>query len=314
MEGCHRSKMRVSDTYDNNTILMPQGLGYCSLRMNREMNVDSNYFEIEILVLDNITGVSLGVTPSLYPLDSIIGFGEGSIGYCAEDGGVYKNEFVGQKVVQGPRLEPPLLKGDVLGCGINFNTVEDGYVEVWFTIKTTRNHHEKGIIIWPQKVFENSGFYPMIAITCSGKYGSVAAVKYLGHCKADTPDLSKLSILRLNILKCSQTGHCSNQWQTSSTSCIILTFFTYSSLPPLLATFPSQSAWNGAVPPLNLTSIILALLLLMVVQLDSIPSSAIYYHTQLRLLLQFLCQHIYSQPFLMQYFSISLQSLDHEGP
>ena len=168
--------MRVLNSYDNDAILRPQGNGYCSLRMNQEMNSDSNYFEIEIRDLDNITGVSLGVAHVLYPLDSIIGLGEGSIGYCAEDGGVYKNEFVGQKVVRGPRLEPPLLEGDVLGCGINFNTVEDGYVEVWFTIKTKRNGREKRIIISPQKVdqFENSGFYPMIGIKCIRKYGSNA--------------------------------------------------------------------------------------------------------------------------------------------
>ena len=186
--------MKVLNSDHTGAILTPQSRGYCSLRMNQEMNRDSNYFEIEILDLDNITGVCLGITHSLYPLDSIIGFGEGSIGYCAEDGGVYKNELVGQKVVRGPRLEPPLLKGDVLGCGINFNTDVDGYVEVWFTIKTTRNRHEKSVIISPQKVdqFENSGFYSMIGIKCSGKCGSVASVKYLGHCKADTPDFSKL--------------------------------------------------------------------------------------------------------------------------
>ena len=194
MEGCHKSKMKVSNAYDNKTILTPQSRGYCSLRMNQDMKVDSNYFEIEILVLDNITGVCLGVTRSHYPLDSIIGFGEGSIGYHTEDGGVYKNELVGQTVVRGPRLEPPLLKGDILGCGINFNTVDDGYVEVWFTIKTKRNGLEKSVNISPQKVdqFENSGFYPMIGIKCSGN-GSVAAVKYLGHCKTDA-DFSKLSM------------------------------------------------------------------------------------------------------------------------
>ena len=188
--------MRALNLYDNDAILTPQSRGYCSLRMNQEMNPGSNYFEIEILDLDNITGVCLGVTRSRYPLDSIIGFGEGSIGYSAEDGGVYKNEFVGQKVVRGPRLEPPLLKGDVLGCGINFNPDVDGYVEVWFTIKTTRNRRQKSVIISPQKMdlFENSGFYPMIGIKCSGKYGSVAAVKYLGHCKADIPNFSKWSI------------------------------------------------------------------------------------------------------------------------
>ena len=197
MEGRHRFKMKVLDLDDKGAILKPQGNGYSSLRMNQEMRLDSNYFEIEILDLDNITGVCLGVARALYPLDSIIGFGEGSIGYCAEDGGVYKNEFEGQKLVRGPRLEPPLLKGDVLGCGINFNTNVDGYVEVWFTIKTKRNGREKSVIISPQKVdhFENSGFYPMIGIKCSVKYGSVAAVKYHGHCKADTPNISKLSIL-----------------------------------------------------------------------------------------------------------------------
>ncbi|XP_053388031.1 uncharacterized protein LOC123541731 [Mercenaria mercenaria] len=73
---------------------------------------DVQYFEVEILSLGQRGTIAIGVVPCIYPENHQPGWGEGSIGYHADDGLLYNGTGTGKTF--GPKCNV----GDRIGCGI----------------------------------------------------------------------------------------------------------------------------------------------------------------------------------------------------
>jgi hypothetical protein len=139
------------------------------------LSEERNFFEVEITA-EGANGVfAVGIGPKKYPLTVMPGWIEDSFGYHA-NGNLFIEQ--GDTPIKGPRCT----KGDHMGCGLDFSTVEEGYVQVWFT-KNGR------LACWPEKVpfHAKLALYPIISVGSSGE-----VVHYCAHGKQAIPDVSTI--------------------------------------------------------------------------------------------------------------------------
>ena len=141
------------------------------------LNDHQNYFEVEITNEGNNSIFAVGFGPLKCPFNTMPGWIEGSIGYHA-DGNIFIEQ--GDVPIKGPRCG----KGDRMGCGVDFSTAAEGYVQVWFT-KNGR------LAWWPEKVQANPkvAFQPLISVGNSGE-----VVHHFDHnqLQQEIPDISSL--------------------------------------------------------------------------------------------------------------------------
>ena len=185
------------DKKDNTSLLYPtrrplSNHKTSSLKMNKEMTSKLNFFEIKILEEGQQCNLAIGIAHAHFPLGSMPGLVRNSIGYHADDGTVYRD--AGKMSSRGPICR----KGDVMGCGIDFSTSEDQYVEVWFTRRSKEDGIEK-VAISPQRIqfdftegYGHSKFYPVICISLHENEVlshpiSRGRVRYLGHSERNAP-------------------------------------------------------------------------------------------------------------------------------
>ena len=141
--------------------------GIAGVTMKLAMNEKWNYFEVNITrtVEDGEIGIGLG--HKNYSLSNMPGWGNHSIGYHADNGGLYHEHGVPQ--LYGPTCTV----GDRMGCGVDFTPKKDGRVRVWFT------KNDK-MVFYPQTldlpVDSESKFYPLICMRGLGQ-----EVRYMGH-------------------------------------------------------------------------------------------------------------------------------------
>lgn len=161
-----------------------KGNGYCGVRMNEALSEDSNYFEIILREPADDGIIGIGVGPSKYRMSVMPGWKDGSIGYHADDGGLYLHQTHAE--IHSVTYE----KDDVMGCGIDCTTAGDGYVSVWFT-KNGR------LVMYPQNldVPPSSKLYPLIGMSTSGHY-----IEYLEPSKVTPPD--RLASKFISIIIC----------------------------------------------------------------------------------------------------------------
>ena len=116
-----------------------------------------NFLEIEITNEGTDCVFAVGICPKAQPSDVMPGWIEGSYGYHA-DGNIFIER--GDVPIKGPRCG----KGDHMGCGLDFSTMEEGYVQVWFT----KNHR---LACLPEKISiqSNMSLYPLVSVGTSGE-------------------------------------------------------------------------------------------------------------------------------------------------
>ena len=74
----------------------------------------NHYFELHIEDIGECCEVAISVAKKDYPLHRFPGWNEGSIGYHADNGQLYKEAGIGSEF--GPKCG----NGDIMGCGIHF--------------------------------------------------------------------------------------------------------------------------------------------------------------------------------------------------
>ena len=140
--------------------------------INEAMSMSWNYFEVEIISPGTECAIGLGVGPFDNRLYGMPGWTAQSFGYHADDGNLFN-----QSSNVGLPFGPTCAKGDVMGCGIDYEgAATTGYVRLWFTKNSTH-------VGSPVKAkLPSKGFYSLI-----GMYDTGAVVKYLGHSQLNTP-------------------------------------------------------------------------------------------------------------------------------
>ena len=129
------------------------------------MNQILNYFELLILHQGQEASIGIGVGEKSYSMSRMPGWNRNSVGYHADDGKLY-HESGG-----GSAFGPTCTRGDVMGCGVDYDTDSGvGYVQVFFT----KNGKQFGKSIRVKR--PNFGLFPLIGLHSSGE-----RVRYLGH-------------------------------------------------------------------------------------------------------------------------------------
>ena len=138
--------------------------------LDSPMSTQWNYFEIEILNSGEFREIGIGLGPLDYNLGLMPGWGKYSIGYHADDGRL----FVSTKI--RPVYGPDCCKGDTMGCGVDFDNQEPGYVTVWFT--------KNGELVGPPETFScrRNELYPLIGLSSLNE-----SVRYTGHSCVSPP-------------------------------------------------------------------------------------------------------------------------------
>ena len=149
------------------------GREFGGVRMRRPMSKERNYFEVTLLETVGVGEIGIGIGHEKYILSDMPGWEDGSIGYHADDGGLFHEQ--GFAKLHGPRC----VQGDKMGCGVNFTHSENGYVHVWFT--------KNGETVIKPQVFElpatsARNIYPLIGMRASGQ-----EVQYMGYCQKEPP-------------------------------------------------------------------------------------------------------------------------------
>ena len=142
------------------------------VKMNEAMSPLWNYFEVEIVSQGERCAVGIGVGAYDNHLYGMPGWTAQSFGYHSDDGGLFhQNSYVGL------RFGPTCVKGDVMGCGIDYEgSASAGYVRLWFTKNST-------VVGAPVKAkVPLKGFHSLIGMHYLG-----GVVKYLGHSQQKTP-------------------------------------------------------------------------------------------------------------------------------
>ena len=146
---------------------------HSGIRMEHAMNREWNYFEVKILNTVGDGEIGIGVGHKDYLLYRLPGWDDDSIGYHADDGGLFHE--AGFPELHGPTCTT----GDRMGCGVDFTSSDDGHVNVWFT----KNGQ---VVISPRQVdlpvYVDSKLYPLIGMKWAGQ-----EVRYLGHWKKTPP-------------------------------------------------------------------------------------------------------------------------------
>ena len=138
------------------------------------MSTQWNYFEIEILNSGEFREIGIGLGPLDYNTQWMPGWGDNSIGYHADDGRLFVSTLVSTR--RGPVYGPDCCKGDTMGCGVDFNNQEPGYVTVWFT--------KNGELAGPPEKFScrRNELYPLIGLSSLNE-----SVRYTGHSCVSPP-------------------------------------------------------------------------------------------------------------------------------
>ena len=137
------------------------------------MSAEWNYFEIRILEEGDLREIGMGVGSLHSDLSGMPGWNIGSIGYHADNGGLYHSSGFGRVLDFGQ-----CYLNDVMGCGVDYSSQEHGHVTVWFT----RNGELAGP---PEKSpLPKDGLYPLIGMSCWRK---VVQTCYFGHSCASLP-------------------------------------------------------------------------------------------------------------------------------
>ena len=153
---------------------------HSGIRMEQAMNQEWNYFEVEIMHTVGDGEIGIGVGHKDYLLSRMPGWDDDSIGYHADDGGLFHED--GFPILNGPTCRT----GDRMGCGVDFTSI--GHVHVWFT----KNGQ---MVIRPQRVelpeHLDSNLYPLIGMWEGQK------VRDLGHCRKPPPteEFGKLTVM-----------------------------------------------------------------------------------------------------------------------
>ena len=157
------------------TMIRSKGRGheFGGVRMRRPMSKERNYFEVTLLETVGVGEIGIGIGHEKYILSDMPGWEDGSIGYHADDGGLFHEQ--GFAKLHGPRC----VQGDKMGCGVDFTHSENGYVHVWFT--------KNGETVIKPQVFElpatsARNIYPLIGMRASGQ-----EVQYMGYCQKEPP-------------------------------------------------------------------------------------------------------------------------------
>ena len=150
------------------------------VRIGEALSSELNYFEVKIMHTVRTGEIAIGAGRKDYPLHRMPGWNRGSIGYHADDGGLFHES--GFPLLHGPTCTV----GDRMGCGVDFTPCEDGHVHVWFT----KNDQ---MVIRPRKVKlpDDSNLYPLMCMKYSGQQ-----IQYMGLCKK-TPPMKQFSKLLL---------------------------------------------------------------------------------------------------------------------
>lgn len=123
-----------------------------------------NYFEMEIISRGQKCALGLGVGEHGYPLERMPGWNRNSMGYHADDGRLFHQDGYGKA------FGPTCTEGDRMGCGVDFDTGDNGYVNVFFT----KNGKQIGDVVRMKRPIY--GLYPLIGMHSRGE-----KVRYLGH-------------------------------------------------------------------------------------------------------------------------------------
>lgn len=136
-----------------------------AVKILEPMNLSLNYFEIEIKSGGMKNEIGIGLGEFEYPVDRMPGWNRNSIGYHADNGKLYHQEGCGQK------FGPTCTVGDVMGCGVDFESEDlSGCVNVFFT----KNGKQVGDSVRIRKPM--SGLYAVI-----GMCNKNEVVSYRGH-------------------------------------------------------------------------------------------------------------------------------------
>ena len=187
--GCSKETVTVETEGKITTIRScNEDFGIAGISMEQTMNERWNYFEVKITDTVDDGEIGIGLGHKNYPLCNMPGWGIRSIGYHADDGGLYHER--GFARLHGPTCSI----GDTMGCGIDFTSSADGKVRVWFT------KNDK-VVFQPRTLDllddSESMFYPLICMRGSGQ-----EVQYVGHQQKPYPTEkdSKLKLLLTSML------------------------------------------------------------------------------------------------------------------
>ena len=172
----HRLSVASNATLDDNVISFTGGGNVALCKILEPLSPILNYFEIEILNQGLSACIGIGVGSLQYSVHSQPGWRRHSIGYHADDGRLYHEKG------HGRQFGPKCTTGDVMGCGIDFDSdeVDTRFVRVFFT-KNGRQVGEMQRMKRPVK-----GFYPLI-----GLHSNREKVAYLGHWRRVPETLSE---------------------------------------------------------------------------------------------------------------------------
>lgn len=165
------SKMAAfASPYGN--VNMPSRTFPTSAILDTPMSAEWNYFQIQILKEGDLSEVGIGIGPVGYDLSDMPGWGPRSIGYHADNGGLY--HCIGTGRTFGMQCHT----GDTMGCGADYSSQKHGYITVWFT----KNGELAGP---PEKVLlPHDGLYPLIGLSC---WNAPIQVRYCGHSCSPLP-------------------------------------------------------------------------------------------------------------------------------
>ena len=142
------------------------------VKMNEAMSPLWNYFEVEIINHRVNCAIGIGVGPHDNTLHGMPGWTARSFGYHSDDGNLFN-----QGGYVGLRFGPTCTKGDIMGCGIDYDGLAStGYVRLWFTKNSTMVGAPVRAKVPPK------GFHSLIGMHYLGEL-----VKYLGHSQQKAP-------------------------------------------------------------------------------------------------------------------------------
>ncbi|XP_070196653.1 uncharacterized protein [Littorina saxatilis] len=128
------------------------------------------YFEMEIVKVSVKKHIGIGLCHPHYPINQMMGWRQGSVGYHADNGKLYDNSSTGIAPNKNTEEDTTFKEGDVVGCGIVMQNVKlqpDGSFQpqqkltVYFTKNGIRTH---------ERPFEyrSEGIYPGVNLHYEG--------------------------------------------------------------------------------------------------------------------------------------------------
>ena len=176
------------------------------VRIKQAICAEWNYFEVTLTDRVGAGEIAIGVGHEKYDLSNMPGWKDGSIGYHADDGGLFHEQGFAQ--LHGPTCTT----GDRMGCGVDFTPSDDGHVRVWFT-KNDRLVFNPQTLELP--VNSASKVYPLISMQASGQ-----EVRYLGHWQKAPP--TEIDCKPANLLFAFHVGREGSAYVQYILSCIFL--------------------------------------------------------------------------------------------